>query len=95
LDFHLGKRNGEIISVLRNSDSVINLMELVMLRVLPAVCDLIIAMRSLWFYLDPYSALLLLLLALSFLQLTAFLVPRKAKLHYQMVEASTEENAMK
>jgi ATP-binding cassette subfamily B protein len=95
LDFHLGKRNGEIISVLKNSDSVINLMELVMFRVLPAVCDLIIAMRSLWFYLDPYSALLLLLLALSFLQLTAFLVPRKAKLHYQTVEASTEENAMK
>jgi ABC-type bacteriocin/lantibiotic exporter with double-glycine peptidase domain len=95
LDFHLGKRNGEIISVLRNSDSVINFMELVMLRILPPVCDLIIAMRSLWLYFDPYSALLLLLLALGSLQLTAFLVPRKAKLHYQMVEALTEENAMK
>jgi hypothetical protein len=95
LDFHLGKRNGEILSVLRNSSSVINLMALVMLRVLPAVCDLIIAMRSLWFYLDPYSALLLLLLALGFLQLTKFLVPRRAKFHYQMIEASTEEDAVK
>lgn len=94
LDFHLGKRNSDILSVLRNGSSVTRLMELVIFRVLPAVCDLIIAIRSLWLFFDPYSALLLLFLVLSYLQLMTFLAPRKTKFQRQMIEASMEENAV-
>ena len=95
LDFHLGKRNGEILSALSNDKSVTIFLGLVTFQVVPAIFDFGIAVACLWVYYDTYSALALSILVLCYLYMTAHLVQRGSGIRRRMVSASSEENAVK
>lgn len=95
LDFHLGKRNGEILSSLSNSKPVTIFLGLVTFQVVPAIFDFGIAVGCLWIYYDAYSALALSILVFGYLYMTAHLVQRGSWIRRRIDSAFSEENAVK
>lgn len=95
LDFHLGKRTGELLSALNKGGSVGQFLEQVTFQVAPTLMDLFVAIGFFWFKFGPLYALCATIIAFSYLVLTVSMASTRADQRRDMVNADREEEAVK
>jgi ABC-type transport system involved in Fe-S cluster assembly fused permease/ATPase subunit len=95
LDFHLGKRTGEVLSALSKGNAINNFLEQVTFSVLPMVFDLGVAIIYFGFAFDAYYSLVVGIITFSYLYLTIRMARWRSEQRRQMTNLSREEDAVK
>lgn len=95
LDFHLGKRTGEVLSALSKGNAINNFLEQVTFSVLPMVFDLGVAIVYFGIAFDAYYALVVSMITFSYLYLTIRMARWRSEQRRQMTNLSREEDAVK
>ncbi|KAL4890792.1 hypothetical protein BDV59DRAFT_194735 [Aspergillus ambiguus] len=95
LDFHLGKKTGEVLSALSKGSSINTFLEQVTFQVVPMLIDLCVAIVILLIALDAYYALVVTIVTFCYLYVTIRMAQWRAEIRRQMVNASREEDAVK
>jgi len=95
LDFHLGKRTGEVLSALSKGNAINNFLEQVTFSVLPMVFDLGVAIVYFGFAFDAYYSLVVSIITFSYLYLTIRMARWRSEQRRQMTNLSREEDAVK
>ncbi|KAL3423319.1 heavy metal tolerance protein precursor [Phlyctema vagabunda] len=95
LDFHLGKRTGEVLSALSKGNAINNFLEQVTFSVLPMLVDLAVAVGYFGIKFDAYYALVVSIIAFWYLYLTIRMAQWRAQQRREMVNADREEEAVK
>ncbi|KAF9885727.1 hypothetical protein FE257_012612 [Aspergillus nanangensis] len=95
LDFHLGKKTGEVLSALSKGSSINTFLEQVTFQVVPMLIDLIVAIVYLLIALDAYYALVVTIVTFCYLYVTIRMAQWRAEIRRQMVNASRQEDAVK
>lgn len=95
LDFHLGKRTGELLSALNKGGSVNQFLEQTTFQVAPMLMDLFIAIGFFWIKFGPLYALWATIITFSYLVLTIRMASTRADQRRDMVNADREEEAVK
>ncbi|KAK0736915.1 hypothetical protein B0T21DRAFT_286353 [Apiosordaria backusii] len=95
LDFHLGKRTGEVLSALNKGASINQFLEQVTFQVVPMLIDLLLAIG--WFYYRCGSmyALFVSIITFYYLYLTIRMAATRSDQRRDMVNADREEEAVK
>ncbi|KAK6841635.1 heavy metal tolerance protein [Apiospora arundinis] len=95
LDFHLGKRTGEVLSALNKGNSINQFLEQVTFQVFPVLVDLLLAIT--YFYVDFDSVYMVLVCIITFyyLFLTIRMAQTTADQRRLMSNADREEEAVK
>lgn len=95
LDFHLGKRTGEVISALSKGNSINNFLEQITFQVVPMVVDLGVAIVYFGIKFDAYYALIVGIITFSYLYLTIRMARWRSVQRRAMTNLSREEDAVK
>lgn len=95
LDFHLGKRTGEVLSALSKGNAINNFLEQATFQVLPMVFDLGVAIIYFGIRFDAYYALVVAIITFSYLYLTIRMARWRSEQRRQMTNLSREEDAVK
>lgn len=95
LDFHLGKKTGEVLSALSKGQSINTFLEQVTFQVLPMLIDLAVAIGYLLYAFDAYYALVVTIVTFAYLYLTIRLAQWRAEIRREMVNLSRQEDAVK
>ncbi|KAF7909632.1 uncharacterized protein EAF01_003350 [Botrytis porri] len=95
LDFHLGKRTGEVLSALSKGNAINNFLEQVTFQVLPMIFDLGVAIGYFAYAFDAYYALVVSIITFSYLYLTIRMARWRSDQRRQMQNLSREEDAVK
>jgi ABC-type transport system involved in Fe-S cluster assembly fused permease/ATPase subunit len=95
LDFHLGKRTGEVLSALSKGNAINNFLEQVTFSMLPMIFDLGVAIVYFGLYFDAYYALVVAIITFSYLYLTIRMARWRSEQRRQMTNLSREEDAVK
>ncbi len=95
LDFHLGKRTGEVLSALNKGASINQFLEQVTFQVVPMLVDLLIAVVYFYLHFGPTYALLVSIITFYYLYLTIRMAATRADQRRDMVNADREEEAVK
>lgn len=95
LEFHLGKRTGELLSALNKGGSVNQFLEQTTFQVAPTLLDLFVAIGFFWFKFGPLYALCATIITFSYLVLTIQMASTRADQRRDMVNADREEEAVK
>lgn len=95
LDFHLGKKTGEVLSALSKGSSINTFLEQVTFQVVPMLIDLCVAIVYMLIALDAYYALVVTIVTFSYLYVTVRMAQWRAEARRQMVNASRQEDAVK
>ncbi|KAA8910126.1 hypothetical protein FN846DRAFT_1007157 [Sphaerosporella brunnea] len=95
LDFHLGKKTGEVLSALSKGNAINNFLEQVSFQVVPMLVDLAVAVAYFLVEFDAYYALIVAIVTLVYLYLTVRLAQWRADIRREMVNKSREEDAVK
>ncbi|KAI3086613.1 hypothetical protein CBS147339_457 [Penicillium roqueforti] len=95
LDFHLGKKMGEVLSALTKGNSINTFLEQVTFQVLPMFIDLTIAIGYFLIVFDVYYALAVAVMTFFYLYSTIKIASWRANMRRQMVNASRQEDAVK
>jgi len=95
LDFHLGKRTGEVLSALSKGNAINNFLEQVTFQVLPMIFDLGVAIVYFGIAFDAYYALVVSIITFSYLYLTIRMARWRSEQRRQMTNLSREEDAVK
>lgn len=95
LDFHLGKKTGEVLSALGKGSSINTFLEQVTFSVAPMVIDLVVAIAYFLFYFDAYYALIVAIVTFWYVYLTIRMAQWRAEIRREMVNADREEDAVK
>ncbi|KAF2644472.1 vacuolar ABC heavy metal transporter-like protein, partial [Massarina eburnea CBS 473.64] len=95
LDFHLGKKTGEVLSALGKGSSVNTFLEQVTFQVAPMLLDLAVAIGYLLVKYDAYYALTLSIVTFWYIYLTIRMAQWRAEIRREMVNADREEDAVK
>ncbi|KAJ5774292.1 Vacuolar ABC heavy metal transporter (H.t1.c1) [Penicillium paradoxum] len=95
LDFHLGKKTGEVLSALSKGSSINTFLEQVTFQVVPMLVDLIIAIVYFLVAFDVYYALAVGISTFGYLYVTIRMAQWRAEIRRQMVNASRQEDAVK
>ncbi|KAI8952018.1 ABC transporter-like protein [Xylaria longipes] len=95
LDFHLGKRTGEVLSALNKGASVNSFLEQVTFQVFPMVVDLFVAISYFYFKFDALYAVIVCIVTFYYLFLTIRLASKTANMRRAMSNADREEEAVK
>jgi len=95
LDFHLGKRTGEVLSALSKGNAINNFLEQATFSVLPMLFDLIIAVVYFGVIFDAYYALIIGIITFSYLYLTIRMARWRSEQRRAMTNLSREEDAVK
>ncbi|KAL8946915.1 MAG: hypothetical protein Q9222_006750 [Ikaeria aurantiellina] len=95
LDFHLGKKTGEVLSALSKGSSINTFLEQVTFQVLPMLIDLGVAIGYFLVVFDAYYALVVAIVTFAYLYLTIRLAQWRAEIRRQMVNAGRQEDAVK
>ena len=95
LDFHLGKKTGEVLSALSKGNSINTFLEQVTFQVLPMLVDLAVAVGYFLIYYDAYYALVVAIVIFVYLYLTIRLAQWRAEIRREMVNFSRQEDAVK
>ncbi|KAA8567666.1 hypothetical protein EYC84_008139 [Monilinia fructicola] len=95
LDFHLGKRTGEVLSALSKGNAINNFLEQVTFQVLPMIFDLGVAIGYFAYAFDAYYALVVSIITFSYLYLTIRMARWRSDQRRQMQMLSREEDAVK
>lgn len=95
LDFHLGKKTGEVLSALSKGNSINTFLEQVTFQVVPMLVDLCIAIAFFLVFFDVYYALVVSISTFGYLYVTVRMAQWRAEIRRQMVNASRHEDAVK
>jgi hypothetical protein len=95
LDFHLGKKTGEVLSALSKGSSINTFLEQVTFQVVPMLIDLVIAFGYFVVAFDAYYALVVGISTFGYLYVTIRMAQWRAEIRRQMVNASRQEDAVK
>lgn len=95
LDFHLGKRTGEVLSALNKGASINQFLEQVTFQVVPMLADLLIAIVFFYFKFGAMYALFVSVITFYYLYLTIRMAATRADQRRDMVNADREEEAVK
>jgi ATP-binding cassette, subfamily B, vacuolar membrane transporter HMT1/ACLQ len=95
LDFHLGKRTGEVLSALNKGASINQFLEQVTFQVLPMLVDLLVAIVYFYFRFGSLYALYVSVITFYYLYLTIRMAATRADQRRDMVNADREEEAVK
>lgn len=95
LDFHLGKKTGEVLSALGKGNAINNFLESVTFQVLPMLVDLIVAIGYFLIEFDVYYALVVAVVAFWYIYLTIRMAQWRAEIRRQMVNSDREVDAVK
>ncbi|KAI9861420.1 MAG: hypothetical protein M1813_005317 [Trichoglossum hirsutum] len=95
LDFHLGKKTGEVLSALSKGNSINTFLEQVTFQVVPMLVDLAVAVGYFLVVFDAYYALVVAIITFCYLYITVRMAQWRADIRRQMVNASREEDAVK
>jgi ATP-binding cassette, subfamily B, vacuolar membrane transporter HMT1/ACLQ len=95
LEFHLGKRTGEVLSALSKGAAINVFLEQVTFQVLPMLIDLGVAIAYFAVAFDAYYSLTVSVLTFWYLYLTIRLAQWRAEARRQMINADREEDAVK
>ncbi|KAJ9666321.1 ATP-binding cassette-type vacuolar membrane transporter Hmt1 [Coniosporium apollinis] len=95
LDFHLGKKTGEVLSALGKGSSINTFLEQVTFQVVPMLVDLCVAIAYFLIAFDAYYALVVAVVTFWYVYLTIRMAQWRAEIRRQMVNADREEDAVK
>ncbi|KAH6687458.1 heavy metal tolerance protein [Plectosphaerella plurivora] len=95
LDFHLGKRTGEVLSALNKGASINQFLEQITFQVAPMIMDLGLAIVVFNFKFDSTYAVIVTCLAFWYLYLTIRMAQTRADQRRIMTNADREEEAVK
>lgn len=95
LDFHLGKRTGEVLSALNKGASVNSFLEQVTFQVFPMIVDLFVAISYFYIRFDAVYAVIVCIVTFYYLLLTIRLASQTANQRRAMSNADREEEAVK
>ena len=95
LDFHLGKKTGEVLSALSKGSSINTFLEQVTFQMVPMLIDLCVAVGYFLVVFDAYYALVIVIVNFFYLYVTIRLAQWRAEIRRQMVNASRQEDAVK
>ncbi|OCK85014.1 heavy metal tolerance protein precursor [Lepidopterella palustris CBS 459.81] len=95
LDFHLGKKTGEVLSALGKGSSINTFLEQVTFQVVPMLVDLCVAIGYFLIAFDAYYALVVTVVTFWYIYLTIRMAQWRAEIRRQMVNADREEDAVK
>ncbi|TKA81214.1 hypothetical protein B0A49_01350, partial [Cryomyces minteri] len=95
LDFHLGKKTGEVLSALGKGSSINTFLEQVTFQVVPMLVDLCVAIGYFLIEFDAYYALVVAVVTFWYIYLTIRMAQWRAEIRRQMVNADREEDAVK
>ncbi|KAI4139290.1 MAG: hypothetical protein L6R39_006375, partial [Caloplaca ligustica] len=95
LDFHLGKKTGEVLSALSKGSSINTFLEQVTFQVFPMLIDLGVAIGYFLIVFDAYYALVVAIVTFAYLYLTIRLAQWRADIRREMVNSSRQEDAVK
>ena len=95
LDFHLGKKTGEVLSALNKGNSINSFLEQVTFQVLPMVVDLVVAIVYLVIAFDIYYALIVTLVAFSYMYITIRLAQWRTHIRREVTNLGRNEEAVK
>ncbi|KAK4626832.1 ABC transporter aclQ [Fulvia fulva] len=95
LEFHLGKKTGEVLSALGKGASLNTFLESVTFNVLPMLIDLGVALVYFLVRFDAYYALVIAVVAFWYIYITIRMASWRAEIRRQATNASREEDAVK
>ncbi|KAI9830291.1 MAG: hypothetical protein M1826_004902 [Phylliscum demangeonii] len=95
LDFHLGKRTGEVLSALNKGASINTFLEQVTFQVLPMIVDLVLVIAYFLLFFDAYYALVIAIVTCCYMYITVRMAAWRADIRRAMINASREEDAVK
>ena len=95
LDFHLGKKTGEVLSALSKGNSINTFLEQVTFQVVPMLVDLGVAIGYFLIKFDAYYALVITIVTFVYLYITIRLAQWRADIRREMVNFSRTEDAVK
>ncbi|KAF2469169.1 uncharacterized protein BDR25DRAFT_229918 [Lindgomyces ingoldianus] len=95
LDFHLGKKTGEVLSALGKGSSINTFLEQVTFQVVPMLIDLAVAIGYFLVKFDAYYALVISIVTFWYIYLTIRMAQWRAEIRREMVNADREEDAVK
>ncbi|KAH7092642.1 hypothetical protein FB567DRAFT_242581 [Paraphoma chrysanthemicola] len=95
LDFHLGKKTGEVLSALGKGSSINTFLEQVTFQVVPMLIDLAVAIGYFLIRFDAYYALVIAIVTFWYIYLTIRMAQWRAEIRREMVNADREEDAVK
>ncbi|KAK5134005.1 hypothetical protein LTR08_007010 [Meristemomyces frigidus] len=95
LEFHLGKKTGEVLSALGKGSSLNTFLESVTFNVLPMLVDLGVAIVYFLVYFDAYYALVIAVVTFWYIYITIRMASWRADIRRQATNASREEDAVK
>ena len=95
LDFHLGKKTGEVLSALNKGNSINSFLEQITFQVLPMIVDLVIAIVYFLIAFDIYYALIVTLVSFSYMYLTVRLAQYRTNVRREVTNLTRTEEAVK
>ncbi|KAI9653125.1 MAG: hypothetical protein M1831_006209 [Alyxoria varia] len=95
LEFHLGKKTGEVLSALGKGSSINTFLEQVSFQVVPMLIDLCVAIAYFLYAFDAYYALIVAIVTFWYVYITIRMAQWRADIRRQMVNADREEDAVK
>ena len=95
LDFHLGKKTGEVLSAMSKGSSINSFLEQVTFQVLPMLIDLGVAIGYFLIKFDAYYALVVTVVTCVYLYLTIRLAQWRANIRRQMTNLDRRQDAVK
>ena len=95
LDFHLGKKTGEVLSALGKGNSINTFLEQVTFQVIPMLIDLALAIAYFLIKYDAYYALVIAVVTFWYVYLTIRMAQWRAEIRREMVNADREQDAVK
>lgn len=95
LEFHLGKKTGEVLSALGKGASLNTFLESITFNVLPMLVDLGVAIVFFLYQFDAYYALVIAVVTFWYIYITIRMASWRADIRRQATNASREEDAVK
>jgi len=95
LDFHLGKKTGEVISALNKGNSINTFLDNVTFSLLPMLIDMLIAVAYFLTEFDAYYALIIFIMTVVYLYLTVRMSQWRSDKRREMIKLEREADAIK
>jgi hypothetical protein len=95
LDFHIGKKTGEVLSALGKGGSINNFLDQVTFQVLPMIVDLSVAIAYFLIVFDAYYALVVTVMTFWYIYITIRLAKWRQDARRAMVTADRHQDAVK
>lgn len=95
LDFHIGKKTGEVLSALDKGSAINSFLEQLVFNVLPVIVDLFVAIVYFFVEFDAYFALIVGIMTVTYLYATVKITEWRTGIRRDMVNKSREEYSVK